>query len=99
MAAVARIVPQVSIFSKEQRYSFTPQKHPNLFDKNILQVAGGSSTGSLNLPLFIGFEDNDVSDDEFFAKMYQDYLDENDPEKHETISLEELAKELDIKLA
>lgn len=99
MAIAAKVIPQVSFFSKEQKNNFASLKFPDICGKNILQVAGGSATGSLSLPLFIGFEDNGASDDEFFARMYQDYLDDDDSEKHETISLEELAEELGIELA
>ena len=37
-------------------------------------------------------------DDEFFEQMYQEYLANEDPEKGETISLEEYAAELGINL-
>lgn len=37
-------------------------------------------------------------DDLFCKKLVEDYLNNDDPEKHETITIEELAKELDIKL-
>lgn len=42
---------------------------------------------------------SDENDDELFCqKLVDDYLDNNDPLKHETISIEELANELDITL-
>ena len=37
-------------------------------------------------------------DDLFCKKLVEDYLSNDDPEKHETITIEELAKELDITL-
>ena len=37
-------------------------------------------------------------DDLFCKKLVEDYLNNDDPEKHETITIEELAKELDITL-
>lgn len=37
-------------------------------------------------------------DDMFCQKLVDNYLSDNDPTKHETVTLEELAKELDIKL-
>lgn len=37
-------------------------------------------------------------DDLFCKKLVEDYLNNDDPEKHETVTIEELAKELDIKL-
>ena len=46
-----------------------------------------------NLLLFLkGMEfDDDIEDDLFCQKMYEDYLNNSDPEKHETITIEELA--------
>ena len=42
---------------------------------------------------------SDESDDDMFCqKLVDDFLNDNDPTKHETISIEELAKELDISL-
>lgn len=35
--------------------------------------------------------DDDIEDDLFCQKMYKDYLNDPDPEKHETITIEELA--------
>ena len=35
--------------------------------------------------------DDDIEDDLFCQKMYEDYLNNSDPEKHETITIEELA--------
>ena len=35
--------------------------------------------------------DDDIDDDLFCQKLYEDYLNNPDPEKHETITIEELA--------
>ncbi|MBQ9663611.1 MAG: hypothetical protein IJV40_10720 [Oscillospiraceae bacterium] len=35
--------------------------------------------------------DDDLEDDLFCEKLYQRYLEDDDPEKHNTISLEDLA--------
>lgn len=35
--------------------------------------------------------DDDIEDDLFCEKMVEDYLNDPDPEKHETVTLEELA--------
>lgn len=35
--------------------------------------------------------DDDLEDDAFCERLYQQYLDDPDPHKHDTISLEELA--------
>ena len=35
--------------------------------------------------------DDDIDDELFCQKMYEDYLNDPDPEKHETITIEELA--------
>lgn len=35
--------------------------------------------------------DDDIEDDLFCQKMYEDYLNDPDPAKHETITIEELA--------
>lgn len=37
--------------------------------------------------------DADLEDDLFCERLYQSYLDDPDPEKHETISLEDLMKQ------
>ena len=39
---------------------------------------------------------DETEDDLFCKKLVDDYLNNNDPEKHETVMIEELAKELDI---
>ncbi len=46
-----------------------------------------------NLLLFLkGMQfDDDIEDDLFCQKMYEDYLNDPDPEKNETITIEELA--------
>ena len=46
-----------------------------------------------NLLLFLqGMQfDDDIEDDLFCQKMYEDYLNDPDPEKHKTITIEELA--------
>ncbi len=46
-----------------------------------------------NLLLFLqGMQfDDDIEDDLFCQKMYEDYLNDPDPEKYETITIEELA--------
>lgn len=42
--------------------------------------------------------DDEIEDDLFCEKLYQDYLDDPDPEKHECITLEELAAQEGIEL-
>lgn len=42
--------------------------------------------------------DDDLEDDLFCERMYQSYLDDPDPDKHETISLEDLMKQEGIEL-
>ncbi len=42
--------------------------------------------------------DDEMEDDAFCERMYQNYLDDPDPEKHEGIPLEELAVSLGIAL-
>lgn len=37
--------------------------------------------------------DDDMEDDLFCERLYQSYLDDPDPEKHETITLEDLMKQ------
>ena len=37
--------------------------------------------------------DDDLEDDLFCERLYQSYLDDPDPDKHETISLEALMKQ------
>lgn len=46
-----------------------------------------------NLLLFLkGIQfDDDMEDDLYCQKLYEDYLNDPDPEKHKTITLEELA--------
>lgn len=41
---------------------------------------------------------DECDDDMFCKKLVDDYLNDNDPTKHETITIEELAKELDVAL-
>ena len=40
--------------------------------------------------------DEEIDDDIFCERMYQDYLNDPDPEKDDTISFEELVKELEL---
>ncbi|MDO4444586.1 MAG: hypothetical protein Q4C97_03495 [Bacillota bacterium] len=42
--------------------------------------------------------DDEIEDDLYCEKLYQDYLNDPDPEKDETITLEELAKREGIEL-
>lgn len=42
--------------------------------------------------------DDDIEDDLYCQKLYEDYLNNPDPEKHETITIEELAKREGIEL-
>ena len=42
--------------------------------------------------------DDDMEDDLYCQKLYEDYLNDPDPEKHETITLEELAAREGIEL-
>ena len=53
-----------------------------------------------NILLFLkGVEfDDEIEDDLFCEKMYQDYLNDPDPEKHNTITIEELARREGIEL-
>ena len=53
-----------------------------------------------NLLLFLkGMQfDDDIEDDLYCQKLYEDYLNNHDPEKHETITLEELAAREGIEL-
>ena len=47
-----------------------------------------------------GFKlDDDVEDDLFCKQMVNDYLNDTDPEKDESITIEELAKNLGIELS
>ncbi len=53
-----------------------------------------------NLLLFLkGIQfDDDMDDDLYCQKLYEDYLNNSDPEKHQTITIEELAAREGIKL-
>lgn len=53
-----------------------------------------------NLLLFLkGMQfDDDIEDDLYCEKLVEDYLNDPDPEKHETITLEELAEREGIQL-
>lgn len=53
-----------------------------------------------NLLLFLqGMQfDDEIEDDRYCERLVQEYLDDPDPGKHETITLEELTEELGIKL-
>ena len=42
--------------------------------------------------------DDDMEDDLYYEKLVQDYMDNPDPEKTETVTLEELAKREGISL-
>ena len=42
---------------------------------------------------------DEITDDAFCLKMYEDYLNDDSPDKHEAISLEDYADELGITLA
>ena len=42
--------------------------------------------------------DDDLEDDAFCERLYQQYLDDPDPHKHDTISIEELAAREGIEL-
>lgn len=53
-----------------------------------------------NLLMFLkGIQfDDDIEDDLYCQKIYDDYLNNPDPEKHETITIEELAEREGIDL-
>lgn len=53
-----------------------------------------------NLLLFLkGIQfDDDIEDDLYCQKLYEDYLNNPDPDKHETITLEELVAQEGIVL-
>ena len=42
--------------------------------------------------------DDEMEDDYFCEQLYQKYLDDPDPEKHQTVTLEELAAQEGIEL-
>ncbi len=42
--------------------------------------------------------DDEIEDDLYCEKLYQDYLNDPDPEKDETITIEELARQEGIEL-
>ena len=42
--------------------------------------------------------DDDIEDDIYCRKLVDEYLNDKSPDKHETVSVEDLAKELDIAL-
>lgn len=42
--------------------------------------------------------DDEIEDDLYCQKLYEDYLNDPDPDKHETITIEELAARENIKL-
>ena len=42
--------------------------------------------------------DDDIEDDIYCRKLVDEYLSDKSPDKHETVSIEDLAKELDIAL-
>ena len=42
--------------------------------------------------------DDDLEDDLYCEKLVEDYLNDTDPDKHETVTLEELAKREGIEL-
>ena len=42
--------------------------------------------------------DDDIEDDIYCRKLVDEYLNDKSPDKHDTVSVEELAKELDIAL-
>ena len=41
-------------------------------------------------------KEDDTNDDEYCLSLYQEYLEDPDPEKCDVVSLDDLAKELDI---
>lgn len=46
-----------------------------------------------------GFQlDDEIEDDLFCERMVQDYINDDSPDKEESISIEELSKELGVKL-
>lgn len=53
-----------------------------------------------NLLLFLkGIQfDDEIEDELYCQKLYEDYLNDSDPEKHETITIEELAAREGIEL-
>lgn len=53
-----------------------------------------------NLLLFLkGMQfDDEIEDDLYCQKLYEDYLNDTDPEKHEKITIEELAAREGIEL-
>lgn len=53
-----------------------------------------------NLLLFLrGMQfDDEIEDDLYCERLVEDYLNDTSPDKHETITLEELAKQIGVEL-
>ncbi len=66
--------------------------------KQIIDQLPEYKIGNLLL-FFKGIQfDDDIEDDLYCQKLYEDYLNNPDPEKHETITPEELAAQEGIEL-
>lgn len=64
----------------------------------IIEALPGYKLSRL-LPFLRGMAfDDEIEDDRFCERLVEAYLDDPDPEKHETITLEELAKREGIEL-
>ena len=65
--------------------------------KAVIQAAAKSAEVSLNAYVVQAI-DYYMSDDEYCQQLYENYLASDDPDKDESISIEDFAKELGIKL-
>lgn len=65
--------------------------------KAVIQATAKSAGVSLNAYVCQAI-DYFMSDDEYCKQLYENYLANTDPDKDETISIEDFAKELGVKL-
>ena len=66
--------------------------------KQIIDQLPDFKMGRLLAFLQVMKYDDEIEDDLFCEQLYQNYLDDPDPEKDETISLEELCRQEGIEL-
>lgn len=90
---IGNIAYNISINMKEGVYMSEREQAKQIIDQLPEYKIG-------NLLLFLkGIQfDDDIEDDLYCQKLYEDYLNDPDPEKDEEITLEELAAREGIKL-
>lgn len=79
-------IKTVNILYTKERVNVMSTKEMTMTMLDTHELSEEAMTSIYN---FVRFMVDEAEDDAFCAKMYQDYLDDPDPHKHDSVTLEE----------